>query len=58
VYANVQNIMGNTLKNFYNLLINVYSATVALLFEHSAQCAVIDVKTGANADLIQSSLVP
>ena len=57
MYANVQSMMENTLKNFYNLSINVYSASVALLFEHSAQCAVIDVKTGANADFIQSSHV-
>jgi hypothetical protein len=30
---------------------------VALLFEHSAQYVAIDVKIGANADLIQSFLV-
>jgi len=50
--------MGDTLKNFYNLLIKVNSASVALLFEHSAQCVAIDIKIGANADLIQGCLVP
>jgi hypothetical protein len=48
--------MDNTLKNFYNLLINVYSTLVAFLFEHPAYYAAIDVKIGANSDLIQSTI--